>query len=282
MKDALTTRRAILKTAAAGSVIGLTDVGFGADVSNTTKKSNTRLKLGIASYTFRKFQLTETLNFTKKLGLTYVSLKSMHLPLDSSEENIRAAANQVQSLGLDLYGCGVIYMKNAEQVSQTFEYAKAGGMKTIIGVPSHDLLELVDAKVKEYDIMVAIHNHGPSDKVYPDPKSIYDRIKGLDSRIGICMDIGHTQRCGQDPSKEAVKYADRIHDIHIKDVNKATAKGSTVEVGRGVIDIPKFIKTLIQIKYKGVASFEYEKDAEAPMIGLSESVGYVRGIMSML
>ena len=173
-------------------------------------------------------------------------------------------------------------MKNKEEVSKAFEYAKAGGMKTIIGVPSHDLLELVDTKVKEYDIMVAIHNHGPSDKVYPDPKSIYDRIKGLDSRIGICMDIGHTQRCGQDPSEEAVKYADRLHDVHLKDVNKATAKGSTVEVGRGVIDIAKFMKTLSQIKYKGVASFEYEKDGKAPMVGLAESVGYVRGVMSVL
>ena len=173
-------------------------------------------------------------------------------------------------------------MKNKEQVSKAFEYAKAGGMNTIIGVPSHDLLGLVDAKVKEYDIMVAIHNHGPSDDIYPDPKSIYERVKGLDSRIGICMDIGHTQRCGQDPSEEALKYAERLLDVHLKDVNKATAKGSTVEVGRGVIDIPKFIKTLSEIQYKGVASFEFEKDGDAPMVGLAESVGYVKGVMSVL
>ena len=96
------------------------------------------------------------------------------------------------------------------------------------------------------------------------------------------MDIGHTQRCGQDPSAEAVKYADRLHDVHLKDVNKATAKGSTVEIGRGVIDIPKFIKTLSEINYKGVASFEFEKDGKAPMIGLAESVGYAKGVMAAL
>ena len=282
MKDVLTTRRTIIKTAAAGSVIGLTGTGFGAAVSTTAKQSKPGFNLGIASYTFRKFGLTETLDFTEILGLKYVSLKAMHLPLDSSQEQIHAVANQVKSLGLTLYGCGVIYMKSQEQVSKAFEYAKAGGMKTIIGVPSHDLLELVDTKVKEYDIMVAIHNHGPSDKIYPDPKSIYERVKGLDSRIGICMDIGHTQRCGQDPSEEAIKYADRLHDVHLKDVNKATAEGSTVEVGRGVIDIPKFIKTLSQIKYKGIAAFEFEKDGEAPMVGLAESVGYVKGVMSVL
>lgn len=280
MTNTNTTRRLVLKSVAAGAVLGLAGKGFGADKKEPAKKSTTALKLGIASYTFRQFKLAETLDMTKKVGLKYVSLKSMHLPLDSSVEKIHEVTKQVKDKGLVLYGGGVIYMKSADQVSKGFEYAKAAGMKTIIAVPSHDLLELVDAKVKEYDIMVAIHNHGPSDKVYPDPKSIYEKVKGLDSRIGICMDIGHTMRCGQDPATEAIKYADRLHDVHLKDVTKATGKGTTIEIGRGVIDIPKFIRTLEKIKYKGVASFEFEKDGKAPMIGLAESVGYVKGVMA--
>ena len=282
MKDMNTTRRLVLKSAAIGAVMGVAGKGFGADTKEAVKKITPELKLGIASYTFREFKLAETLDMTKKVGLKYVSLKAMHLPLDSSAEKIAEAVKQVKDKGLVLYGGGVIYMKNAEQVSQAFEYAKAAGMKTIIGVPAHDLLGLVDAKVKEYDIKVAIHNHGPSDKVYPDPKSIYEKVKGLDSRIGICMDIGHTMRCGQDPSAEAIKYADRLHDVHLKDVDKATGKGTTVEIGRGVIDIPKFIGALGKIKYKGIASFEFEKDGKAPLAGLAESVGYVKGVLATL
>ena len=282
MKNTNTTRRLVLKSVAAGAMLGLTGKGFAAAPKSVPKKVNTALKLGIASYTFRQFKLAETLDMTKKLGLKYISLKSMHLPLNASAEEIAEAVKQVKEKGLVLYGGGVIYMKTAEQVSQGFEYAKAAGMKTIIAVPAHNLLKMVDAKVKEYDIKVAIHNHGPSDKVYPDPKSIYEKVKGLDSRIGICMDIGHTQRCGQDPAAEAIKYADRLHDVHLKDVNKATGKGTTIEIGRGVIDMPKFIGILAQIKYKGVASFEFEKDGKAPMIGLAESVGYVKGVLATL
>jgi sugar phosphate isomerase/epimerase len=143
-------------------------------------------------------------------------------------------------------------------------------------------LDLVNFKVKEFDIKVAIHNHGPGDERYPSPESIYSKVKDLDPRMGICMDIGHTMRLGLDPCQETEKYADRLHDIHIKDVSLAAAAGETVEMGRGVIDLPKFFRTLLKINYQGVASFEYEKDAEDPLPGLAESVGYVRGVLSVV
>jgi sugar phosphate isomerase/epimerase len=155
-------------------------------------------------------------------------------------------------------------------------------MEVIVGVPNHDLLSLVNEKVKEYDIKVAIHNHGPTDKVYPTPESAYERIKNLDSRIGVCIDIGHTQRAGIDPSESAIRCADRLLDVHIKDVTAATKEGQTVEIGRGVIDIPKFCRTLLKLNFKGTAAFEFEKDGKDPLAGVAESVGYVRGVLSVL
>ena len=155
-------------------------------------------------------------------------------------------------------------------------------MTTIIGVPKHELLALVNKKVQEYDIKVAIHNHGPGDKVYPTPRSAYERITELDKRVGLCIDIGHTQRAGEDPSEAAEKFADRLLDVHIKDVSASTVEGKTVEMGRGVIDIPRFVKTLLKINYADVVSFEYEKDEQDPLPGVAESVGYVRGVLATI
>jgi len=241
-----------------------------------------QFELGITSYSLRKFSLDDAIAMTKRLGLTNIALKSMHLPLNSSPEQITAVVDKVKKAGLNLYGCGVVYMKNADQVNQAFEYAKAAGMKTIIGAPVPELLGLVDRKVKEYDIQVAIHNHGPGDNVYPTPTSIIEKIKNLDRRIGLCMDIGHTVRIGEDPSKDAIQYASRLLDVHMKDVTSASAKGHGVEVGRGVIDIPGFIRTLIRTGYKGYVSFEYEKDSGDPLVGLAESVGYVKGVTAAI
>jgi len=217
---------------------------------------------------------------TKRLGLRRISFKSFHLPLESSESEIRSVSSRVKESGLQLYGCGVVYMRNEGEVHQAFDYAAAAGMKVIIGVPNHELLDLVNRKVGEFDIQVAIHNHGPGDQLYPTPESAYNRIRDYDSRLGLCIDAGHTQRSDIDPSESVLEFRDRLLDVHIKDVSAATREGSTVEIGRGVINIPKLLKTLGDVEYTGTVAFEHEKDPDDPLPGVAESVGYVRGILS--
>lgn len=267
-------------TAVAASLAGASS-SMGQDQGpGTVTAAKNRLKLGLASYTLRKFSLDETLATTSRLGLKYICFKSFHLPLESTPAQIQTVVAKVKQAGLILYGGGVISMKKEADVHQAFDYAKAAEMKVIIGAPEPELLLLINKKVQEYDIKLAIHNHGPTDKLYPTPASAYERIKDLDRKIGLCDDIGHTTRAGVDPSVSAEMFADRLLDVHIKDVTEATAKGQAVEVGRGVIDIPKFVKTLLKINFKGVVSFEYEKDADDPFVGLAESVGYVRGVLA--
>jgi len=197
-----------------------------------------KFELGLASYTLREFNLEDTLVMTKRVGLKYICFKDFHLPMDSTPAQIEATVQKVKDAGLILYGGGVIYMRNEKQVNDAFDYAKAAGMKVIVGVPQPELLPLVNEKVRQYDIKVAIHNHGPTDKMYPTPASAYEKIKDLDRRIGLCNDIGHTMRAGVDPALSVRKYADRLLDVHMKDVSAANKDGHGVEIGRGVIDIP--------------------------------------------
>lgn len=270
----------VVSVGAAACVAGTTGSlakDYAPDVSQASDK---RLKLGLASYTLRNFDLDKTLAMTRRVGLKYIALKSVHLPLESSPAQIAEVVEKVKKAGLTLYGGGVIYMNNEAEVNRAFDYARAAGMRVIIGAPVPGLLALVNQKVQQYDIKVAIHNHGPGDENYPTPTSVYEKIKDLDKRIGLCNDIGHTIRAGEDPSVSAERFADRLLDVHFKDVSAATAKGQAVEVGRGAIDIPKFLRTLSKINYAGVVAFEYEKDADDPLPGLAESVGYARGVLA--
>lgn len=280
-----TTRRDFIKLTG----VGLASTSMVPGILDSTESnriggngSEERLNLGMASYTLRNFSLEDTLAMTIRLGLKRISLKSFHLPLESSTEEIINLSSGVRAAGLELYGCGVVYMRNEEEVHHAFDYAKAGGIKIIIGVPNHELLGIVNRKVQEFDIKVAIHNHGPTDQLYPTPESAYEKIKHLDQRIGLCIDAGHTQRAGVDPAVSAQRFADRLHDVHIKDVSASSREGSTVEIGRGVIDIPKFLQTLLKLDYRGTVAFEHEKDADDPLPGVAESVGYVRGILSVI
>lgn len=255
--------------------------GFAADGGPRDKKK-TPFALGLASYTLRKFDLDQTLAMTRRVGLTHLCLKSFHLPLDATPEQIAAAVAKVKEAGLDLYGGGVITMKTEQDVNQAFDYAKAAGMRTIVGAPVPDVLPLVSQMVKQSGIEVAIHNHGPGDKVYPTPESIYQKVEKFDKRIGLCIDVGHTLRIGADPVADVERFADRLLDLHIKDVSAAKPEGQTVEIGRGVIDIPALLRALIKTGYSRVASFEHEKDENDPLAGLAESVGYIRGVLAAI
>ena len=246
------------------------------------KANDDSLKIGLASYTLRKLNLDETIKTTSRLGLKHIALKAMHLPLDSSKETIQQLAAKVRAAGLDLYGGGVIYMKTKGEVETAFKYAKAAAFNMIIGVPSHELLPFVEEQVKSTNIKLAIHNHGPGDQLYRSVTDVYNKIKDFDNRIGLCIDIGHVQRIGEDPAALLLKYKERLYDIHLKDVNKTAEDGTSTEIGRGVINIPAVMKTLVNMNYQGYIGIEYEKDENDPVPGLCESVGYIRGVLKMI
>lgn len=279
----MTNRRNFLKATglgiAAATLPGLANATVS---SSVVSKSEFSFQLGVASYSLREFTLEQALDMTVRCGISRMSLKSMHLPLDSNKETIQKAIAKCKEKGITVYGGGVIYMKTKEEVDQAFEYAKMAGMEMIIGVPNHELLDYVEGKVKEYDIKLAIHNHGPGDLVYPSAESAFVLIKNRDKRMGLCIDIGHTKRIGRDPEQDLKDYFDRVFDMHIKDVTKAEKDGSTCIIGRGVIDFPSFLKAVNKLGYKGTLALEYEAEGKDPLPGMMESFGYVKGILATM
>jgi sugar phosphate isomerase/epimerase len=179
------------------------------------------------------------------------------------------------------YGLGPIYMTSKEEVDKTFDYVVRFGGNLLVGIPNYELLPYVEQKIKETGIRLAIHTHGPDKPLFPDAKDAYDNIKDMDSRIGICIDLGHTVRLGadRDCATDLLKYKDKIFDIHIKDVTLPSKAGKTCEMGRGIIDFKPIIEAIKEMDYKGVISLEFEKDPEYPFFGVLESIGYLRGVL---
>lgn len=274
-------RKDFLKLVGTGT-LAVTTPWSATDLKSSGRRSAENLTLGLASYTLRMFSLAEMIKMAQRLNLKHVALKSMHMPLKATEGEIKAIAAKVRAAGLQLYGAGVIYMRSEKEVKNAFDYARYAGLEVIIGVPDHELLPLAEEQVKATGIKLAIHNHGPGDELYSSPDDVYEKVKGLDARIGLCIDIGHVVRIGQDPVEKAKAYADRLYDVHLKDVDLPAAEGKSVEFGRGLVDIPAFIRVLDEIQYQGVMAVEFEKDSEDPLPGLAESIGYARGVMDVL
>lgn len=260
----------------AGTVTSLPDAF--AESNERRQRKEDLFKLGIAGYSFLNFKLEESLKMMRRVDTHYLCIKDFHLPFKSTAEQIAAFHALLKENGVTGYAVGPIYTKNKIEIDNAFDYAKRVGVDLIIGIPEHNDLEYVSEKVKEHQIRYAIHNHGPDDKLYPNAGSIYQRIKNLDPGVGICFDMGHNQRDGRDPVTDLKRYASRIFDMHLKNVTSATKEGTTCELGRGIINIPDYVKMLRKVHFTGVCGLEYEKDMKNPLAGIAESVGYFRGV----
>ncbi len=238
-----------------------------------------KFKIGMAGFTFAKFDIDKTLATMKRADVHYLCIKDFHLPMTSTDEQIAQFQAKLRANGVTGYAVGPIYMKSEADIDKAFAYAKRVGVKLIVGVPNYELLSYVDKKVKEYGYNYAIHLHGPDIATYPDAEDVWNHVKDLDPRIGMCLDIGHDTRNGKDPVADLKKYHSRVFDIHIKDVTGTTKLGYSLEVGRGVINFPAFVKMLRKVGYTGVCSLEHEKDMADPFMGIAESIGYFRGVV---
>ena len=274
------TRRQFFKLAGTGILAAGVTSAYGSKSFFLEEEEGKNLfTLGMAGYTFREFTVEQAVEMMNKVQIKNISVKDFHMPYDSTQDQISSVISKFRSGGINVYGVGVVYMKNEKEVDRAFDYAKMAGVKIIVGAPEYSLLPYVEKKVKSYDIRIAIHNHGPDNPLYPNATDIWNNIWNMDKRMGICIDIGHTTRDGKDPVFDILRYGSRIFDVHIKDVDGTTKEGKTVEIGRGIIDIPAVIAALRRISFSGMCSLEYEKDMKDPLAGIAESIGYFKGAM---
>lgn len=281
--DTHQSRREFIRVSAAAAALGAAPhVAAPARAEERGAAPRVPFELGIASYTFRSFPVEQAIAMTARLGVRRLTLKDMHLPMATTAPEVQAVRAKMASAGVELSSCGVVYMTTEQEVHNAFAYARLAGITMMVGVPNAPLLGLAEQKVKETGIAMAIHNHGPGDERYPSPESAYRLIAKMDRRVGLCIDVGHTRRLGLDPAIETERFFDRVLDVHIKDVSSADEKGTTVEIGRGVIDTPKLLQSLVRLRYSKTVHFEHEKDAKDPLPGVAESVGYVRGVLASM
>ena len=242
-----------------------------------------RLKLGLASYSMREFPLDQALAWAKLMNVKYMTFKDVHVPRTDPPEATRALRAKIEAAGITIMGGGTITIPNdPAKIKKEFEYARNAGFPLIFVDPDPAALDTVEQMAKEYDIKVAIHNHGPENKHWPRPQDGYAAVKSRDKRLGLCIDVGHTLRTGTDPVQACRECRDRLYDMHVKDRAVRTDKDSQVAVGRGVIDFPALFRTLTEIGYQGQVGLEYEINAKDPLPGMIESMAYMRGVLAAM
>jgi sugar phosphate isomerase/epimerase len=275
-------RRTFLTTVAAAGLLPHVTVRSAAAQTPAPKRE--LLKLGVASYSLRKFPFEKALEMAKACDVKYINFKDVHLARTATPEAIKDARAKTEAAGFTILGGGTIDMKKPDEaaIRKDFEYAKLAGMPLIVSAPSLESLDVVEKLAKEFQIKIAIHNHGPEDKIFPSPYDAYKAIKGRDKMMGLCVDIGHTWRAGVDPAKAVVELRDRVYDFHVKDLANLKERDSQVIVGKGAIDFPGLFRALIKINFQGHVGLEYEINENDPLPGMLQSFAYMRGVLAAI
>jgi sugar phosphate isomerase/epimerase len=291
MTDRRVPRRAFLSAGAAAGVALVTAAGRRKALDATAalrpldvRPPGSAVRLGVASYSLREFALDRALEMIRSLGTPYVNFKSAHLPYESSPQVLAALRRQIEAAGVTIVGGGTITfaIDSDDDVRRYFEYAKAAGMPLIVCTGAPSVMPRVERFAREYDIGVAIHNHGPEDKDFPSPYDALAVVKGMDRRMGLCIDVGHTARTGTYVVSAIHDAGPRLLDMHVKDLRDLAVKESQCIVGEGRMPIPEIFRALDTIGYTGYVNLEYEIDAHDPLPGMKQSFAYMRGVLAGL
>lgn len=242
------------------------------------------IRLGVASYSFREFSRRLAIQMTRQLNTPLLTIKEFHALYRSTPEELDRAKAEFQKAGIVLTGGGTVYMlkDEDEDIKFYFDYAKRLGLPMMnVGATAQSLVRM-EKFAKQYDIKIALHNHGPEDKNFPAPSDALKIIKEMDPRMGLCIDVGHTTRTGKDVLEEIRAAGPRVLDMHIKDLKDLKVSSSQCDVGDGAMPVVAIFKLLKQVNYQGIVHLEYEINAENPMPGMQRSFSYMRGVIAGL
>jgi sugar phosphate isomerase/epimerase len=292
MTDPRVPRRTFL-TAAAAALVGTTlEAGRAAQAAAVRAPHSgpqppgapSAVRLGVASYSLRNFPLERALEMIGALRTPYVNFKSVHVPYERSPQELAALRRQIEAAGVQIVGGGTITFSNDtdEDVRRYFDYARAAGMPLIVATGAPTVLPRLEKFARQYDMKVAIHNHGPEDTHFPSPYDVLKHVKDMDPHMGLCIDIGHTVRTGTDVVKAIGDAGPRLLDVHAKDLRDLSAKESQCIVGEGALPIAGIFRALEAIRYQGYVNLEYEIDADDPLPGMKQSFAYMRGVLAGL
>jgi inosose dehydratase len=277
MRDPLSRRRFLAVTAASASLSIFPRRSLFADAGRRSAGPNP-LALGLQSYTLREFPVEKAIELAKELGFAHVEFTRKHVSPDTPAAELDAVKRKMADLDLRISAQGVNpFTKDHAANRRVFELAKRMGNRNISADPSEDSFDSLERLVAEYNIRIAIHNHGPGAR-YDEIADVLKAIKGRDPRIGACADLGHYIRSAEDPVKAVTLLGNRLYGVHLKDFAEPKKDAKGVVLGRGHLDVLAVYKALLKVNFPadGALSLEYEENPKDPLPDVKACIAVAR------
>lgn len=222
-------------------------------------------KIGAQSFSFRHFDAEGAVQRLDELGLLYMEFCAVHFKPDISDPGFATLQDLMKTHKLEVPCFGVEqYGGDADANRKKFEFGKALEVEVLTADPAPEAFDSLDRLCEEFQIKIAIHNHGP--------KARYDRVedtlKAIEGRhpfIGACVDTGHAIRSGEAPEEVIRALGDRVHSIHLKDWE---FNSDETILGEGDLNLERVVAALQEINFSGPIMMEFELDEDNPVPGM--------------
>ena len=220
-------------------------------------------KLGLQTWTLRHMTFEQVVEFATTNHIKYLQLTSQHLDPNASLEETRRKKGVLDQHGLVAYTFGVNGTSGDKTANRKlFEVARVMGAKIIVVEPAMADWDRLEELVKEYDIKLAIHNHGAG-TTYGDPQVVKQVLATRDPRIGVCLDVGWITQAGFDAAEVFRDYQGRVYDIHFKDKKVVTpGDPSAVDtlIGNGSVNYSGLFAEIQKSAWSGVMAIETDSE----------------------
>jgi sugar phosphate isomerase/epimerase len=250
--------------------------------ARASRGAEPELNVGIQLFSLRGYPVDVALRHARDLGFRFVEFYPGMYPLNSTPEQIAAMNKQLEELGLSISAHGVNgFGGNAAANRKVFEFAKAAGIRILGADPAPEAFASLDELVKEFDIRIAIHNHGPKHR-YNKVIDVLQAIENHDDRIGACADLGHYIRSGENPVEVIRLLKGRLYGVHLKDFQDMQEKTKGVILGQGHLDVPAVFAALEQVGFPadGALSLEYEENPQDPLADIRACLEAARSALA--
>jgi sugar phosphate isomerase/epimerase len=240
--------------------------------------------LGIQSYSLRAYPVQDAISHARDIGFEHIEFYPEHLDYKAEPGTIESIKDKVNQSNMKMVGYGVpVFTADHDANRQIFEFAKLAGLWCIAADPDPESFDSLERLVKEFDIRIAIHNHGPSHR-YNKALDVLSACEPYDRRIGACADLGHYIRSGEDATQVIRLLGDRLHGVHLKDFSEMKEDARGVILGRGQLDVDGVFDALVRVGFPsaGCLSLEYEENAEDPLDDIRECLAVARKSMARI
>lgn len=259
-----------------------------------TRREQLGWRLAITAWGLHTFTLFETIDKTRELGLSDIEGLSFQnvsaeipKPLDAnlSDEELERVRLKMDDAGVSMPTCFyATFPADEAACRKVFEFGRKLGVETFISEPPVELLDMLERFCDEFDIQLAIHNHGPDQSpVYWRPEGVLEACEGRSKRIGACPDTGYWIRAGIDPIEGIRKLGDRLITIQPHDLNVLAPDGHDVPWGAGQAKFGDMLQELHSLGLQPtVIGVEYSHNYEDNLRETAECIQFFDQFMEQL